>query len=344
MTALIILGIIILLGFLFEKKYLPVNIKSVGTAYVLWIFSLFGLFGFHRFYIGKYGSGFLWMFTGGVFGIGAFVDLFTLPRQVKKHNLLVTSNNFNFTADQTQVLNTEFKTKQNGHKELIQQDLKNTLTKPSSTKDNYDDSIIDISGHSYKINLNNNLKKYSSGVPYWAHRYIYSYSELNSALVEQRKFYGIFKINFLNGVYFDLEGNMNYAFILLFDLLNDYDYHKNISKLESQLKILGQCYPKTKFYGISFLNKKMGLDSDDVSSFKAEDSYSYQLYNSNYEYDYWKLGSKYKSKLNLNDEEVSLLNKLWYPNNNFCSIEFCCLEVLKLYIAVIFELKAKYES
>lgn len=84
--------------------------------------------------------------------------------------------------------------------------------------------------------------------------------------------------------------------------------------------------------------------SDDVSRLKEEDSYSYPNYNSNYDHNYWRLGSKYKSKLNLNDEEVNLLNKLWYPSNNFCSIEFCCLEVLKLYIAVISEFKAKYES
>ncbi|HMQ85683.1 MAG TPA: tellurite resistance TerB C-terminal domain-containing protein [Saprospiraceae bacterium] len=233
--------------------------------------------------------------------------------------------------------------------ELVQNILRNikiTVTTSSATKSNYDDSIIDITNQSYRINSGNNLKKYSSGVPYWAHHYVYSYSELNSASVEQKKFYNIFKINFLNGEYFDLEGNTNYAFILLFDLLNEYDIHKDISKLESQLKILGQCYPKSKSYGISFLIEKMELDgySDDVSRLKAEDRYGYQNYDSNYDYDYWRLGSKYKSKLNLNNEEVNLLNKLWYPSNNFCSIEFCCLEVLKLYIAIISELKAKYIS
>ncbi|MCB0538239.1 MAG: hypothetical protein KDE33_12020 [Bacteroidetes bacterium] len=241
------------------------------------------------------------------------------------------------------------KTEQEMKDELVQNILKNikiTVTTSSATKSNYDDSIIDVTDQSYRINSGNNLKKYSSGVPYWAHHYVYSYSELNSASVEQKKFYNIFKINFLNGEYFDLEGNTNYAFILLFDLLNEYDIHKDISKLESQLKILGQCYPKTKSYGISFLIEKMELGgySDDVSRLKAEDRYGYQNYNSNYDFDYWRLGSKYKSKLNLNNEEVNLLNKLWYPSNNFCSIEFCCLEVLKLYIAIISELKAKYIS
>lgn len=371
MALLIVLCIIVILGFLFEKKYVPVNIKSVRTAYILWIFSFFGMLGFHRFYIGKYGTGFLWMFTGGVLGVGAFTDLFTLSSQVKKNNLLVNPNTVNFSANQNHHLNRQFNTKLN--KELTQQNLKNTnisvsekteqemkdelvqnilknikitVGTSSSTKNNYDDSIIDVTDQSYRINSNNNLKKYSSGVPYWAHHYVYSHSELNSASVEQKKFYKIFKINFLNGVYFDLEGNKNYAFILLFDLLNEYDSHKDISKLESQLKVLGRCYPKTKSYGISFLIEKMELDgySDDVSRLRAENRYNYQNYNSNYDFNYWKLGNKYRSKLNLDEEEVNLLNKLWSPSNNFCSIEFCLLEVLKLYLAVISELKAKYKS
>jgi len=250
---------------------------------------------------------------------------------------------------QKKKVNARQKTEQELKDELVQNLLKNikvTVTSSGSTRSYNDDSIIDVTDQSYRINSNNNLKKYSSGVPYWAHHYVYSYSELNSASVEQKKFYNIFKINFLNGEYFDIEGNTNYAFILLFDLLNEYDNHKDISKLESQLKILGQYYPKTKSYGISFLIEKMELDgyNDDVSRLRDEDRYSYQNYNSNYDYDYWRLGSKYKSKLNLNEEEVKLLNKLWYPSNNFCSIEFCCLEVLKLYISVISELRAKYAS
>lgn len=229
--------------------------------------------------------------------------------------------------------------------ELVQSLIKNikvTVT-TSSSKSNYnDDSIIDVTDQSYRINSNSNLKKYNSGVPYWAHHYVYSYSEINSATSEQKKFYAIFKNSFLNGEYFDLEGNTNYAFILLFDLLIEFDNHKDISKLESQLKILGQCYPKTKSYGVSFLIQKMEAngDSDGVSRLRAEDRYSYQNYNT--DYDYWRLGSKYKTKLKLNDEEVKLLNKLWYPSNNFCSVEYCCVEILKLYITVIEELKASY--
>jgi len=229
--------------------------------------------------------------------------------------------------------------------EMVQSILKNikiTVTTSSSNSNYKDDSIIDVTGDSYRINTNSNLKKYSNGVPNWAHHYVYSYAEINSAKAEQKKFYAIFKNSFLNGEYLDLEGNTNYAFILLFDLLNEYENHKDIPKLEKQLQALGQCYSKTKSYGISFLIQKMEArgDSEGVSRLRAEDRYSYQ--NQNTDYDYWRLGSKYKTKLNLKEDEVKLLNKLWYPSNNFCSVEFCCLEILKLYIATIAELKGKY--
>lgn len=46
--------------------------KSKGTAAVLCFF--FGAFGAHRFYAGKVGTGILYLFTGGVSGIGCIVD------------------------------------------------------------------------------------------------------------------------------------------------------------------------------------------------------------------------------------------------------------------------------
>ena len=60
---------------------------STGIAYLLWLLSGFGALGFHRFYLGKIPSGLLWMFTGGLGGIGSIYDLLTLPGQVREANM-----------------------------------------------------------------------------------------------------------------------------------------------------------------------------------------------------------------------------------------------------------------
>jgi len=61
---------------------------SSGIAYLLWWLSGCGWLGFHRFYLGKIGTGLLWIFTGGLFGIGSIYDLVTLGRQVKEANCM----------------------------------------------------------------------------------------------------------------------------------------------------------------------------------------------------------------------------------------------------------------
>lgn len=62
--------------------------KSGPYNYSLcWIFLTFlGLFGIHRFYLGKWLTGLLWLFTAGLFGIGYLYDLWTLNEQVSKAN------------------------------------------------------------------------------------------------------------------------------------------------------------------------------------------------------------------------------------------------------------------
>ncbi len=47
--------------------------RSRTVALLLCIF--LGYLGVHRFYVGKVGTGILWILTAGVFGIGVLVDL-----------------------------------------------------------------------------------------------------------------------------------------------------------------------------------------------------------------------------------------------------------------------------
>ncbi len=58
--------------------------KSNVVAYVLWFF--FGLLGIHRFYLGKVGTGFLYLFTGGLFVVGWVADFFFMPSLVAAAN------------------------------------------------------------------------------------------------------------------------------------------------------------------------------------------------------------------------------------------------------------------
>ncbi|TGK19029.1 NINE protein [Leptospira stimsonii] len=59
--------------------------KSKLIAYLFWFLG-FGMFGLHRFYLGKFFTGLLWLFTGGFFFVGAFLDFFTLAEQVDTAN------------------------------------------------------------------------------------------------------------------------------------------------------------------------------------------------------------------------------------------------------------------
>lgn len=50
----------------------PVSPKNRLAALLLCFF--LGYLGIHRFYVGKVGTGLIWLFTAGFFGIGALVD------------------------------------------------------------------------------------------------------------------------------------------------------------------------------------------------------------------------------------------------------------------------------
>ena len=58
--------------------------KSYNLSWILLTF--LGIFGIHRFYLGKWVTGLIWLFTGGLFLLGLLYDLWTLNAQVDEAN------------------------------------------------------------------------------------------------------------------------------------------------------------------------------------------------------------------------------------------------------------------
>ena len=58
--------------------------KSKLLAYLFWFF--LGWLSLHRFYVGKIGTGILYLLTGQLFGIGWIIDLFLVGGMVESYN------------------------------------------------------------------------------------------------------------------------------------------------------------------------------------------------------------------------------------------------------------------
>ncbi|MDH3760047.1 MAG: NINE protein [Gammaproteobacteria bacterium] len=86
---------IFLIGWIVDLFLIPGMDRAADARYtsgckdytVSWILLTFlGIFGIHRFYLGKWITGLIWLLTGGLFLIGLLYDLWTLNTQIDEVN------------------------------------------------------------------------------------------------------------------------------------------------------------------------------------------------------------------------------------------------------------------
>ncbi|MCU0797936.1 MAG: NINE protein [Akkermansiaceae bacterium] len=84
-----------LIGWIVDLFLIPGMDRKAGERYsvgrvdysVAWILQTFlGMFGIHRFYMGKIWTGLLWLLTGGLFLVGYVYDYLTLNTQIDEVN------------------------------------------------------------------------------------------------------------------------------------------------------------------------------------------------------------------------------------------------------------------
>lgn len=86
---------LLFIGWIVDLFLMPGLDRSADRRYVdgptdytvAWILLVFlGIFGIHRFYLGKWLTGILYLLTGGLFLLGVLYDLWTLNAQVSEEN------------------------------------------------------------------------------------------------------------------------------------------------------------------------------------------------------------------------------------------------------------------
>lgn len=343
-TFLIVIIVLILVSIILTqlgKKY-----RNLTFAKFLSFF--FGTFGFQKYYLGQTNKGtfsiiFCWTFIPTIIGLIDFAKLASMS-EYRFHD----KYNGGFIPPQKEIVKTQ--------KTQVNHSAKQTNVSSKSMNQNEqeykssDQSIIDVNAEELDLTIEQATPQKENQLepPYWSHSYVYSYDEINYASKSQKKFYFLFREKFLNGEFVDIQGNTNYAFILYFDLLNEYENHKDIKLLEEQFKLLGQICHKTKSYSLMSMQDLLRSRTDSYFVDKLqnlqEPSYQFEHGYSDYDPDAYKLGKQYKDKLGLNKQEVAWLNKFWNPDNVFISIEGCCIATIKQYLVVLKSLNKNLKS
>jgi len=321
----VLVGIGFLIIFIIVLHFAGQYYRNKSFTAILSLF--FGTFGLQKFYLGQATQGaysilFCWTTIPTLIGIFDFVK-------------------FSFAKDK--YFNNKYN--QNSRKMAhIERPISKMMKDSQTAGSEIDRSIIDVNSESFDLTIERSKTFGSnlSDVPSWNHMYVYSYSALLNASKLQKVFYLEFRKRFLNGEYVNIQGNTNYAFVLYFDLLNEYNSHQDIELIDKQFKLLGEICPKTKGYSLASLQELLRNRTDHYSIEKLQElqepTYQFEYGYSNYDPDEYSLGSLYKNKLGLNKQETAWLNKFWNPSNVFTSIEGCCIITIKHYLLIMKEL------
>ena len=88
-------GGLLLVGWLIDVFFIPSMAEEADRRYadgrydynLAWLLLVFlGVFGAHRFYLGKYFTAVLYLLTGGLLGIGYVYDILTLNEQIDEQH------------------------------------------------------------------------------------------------------------------------------------------------------------------------------------------------------------------------------------------------------------------
>ncbi len=340
---LVCLIIIIVTSIILKKTGEKYRYKS--TATVLSFF--FGAFGFQKFYLGEKNKGvysilFCWTFIPSLIGLIDFIKLAVMKE--KKFNDL-----YNWGKRPTVKAKKEAQVPPK-RQSSIKVKIGNEVISNQSKQNYVDETIIDVNSQNLDLSVEQNSDESTSHQqpPYWGHTYVYSYDEIKHATKAQKQFYAYFKNQVANGKYIDIQGNTNYAFILYFDFLNEYENHRDIKLLDEQFKLLGEICPKTRSYSLRSLQDELRKRNDAYSVDKLKDleepTYQFEHGYSDYNPDLYKLGNQYKDKLGLNKQEIRWLNKFYNPTNVFLSIEGCCIATAMQYVTLLKELEKQLKK
>ena len=217
----------------------------------------------------------------------------------------------------------------------------------------HNDSVIDVTGESCPIQANDFWEQTifdsvrtdtKETVPYWDREYIYSTDSLDTAGIKIRRFYKKYKEAFLAGTYYDLYGNSNYAFTLMFDFIEEYDKLPNLTRLTDQMRRLAEHYPETQYYAEQHLierAKKSGKRKAQCAEGEISIDDLIELFPDSRA---WSFADRYAEKLNLTDDECELFeyfNSQW--DTMYAHFEFMKIKHVELFRNIVKAIDLQYD-